>query len=127
MKHRRDNQERKIQRYRQYGHKKQNKDIKQTQHRKQQKDEQHRPHQKYTMSNPRKVLSVTEERIYKNGKDPFSCEKRLLPQQCNRVSGNSISYIQSNVRNGFYHNNVTLCLVTLLAIYSQTFPCGHLY
>ena len=75
MKHRKDNQERKIQRYRQYGHKKQNKDIKQTQHRKQQKDEQHRPHQKYTMSNPRKVLSVTEERIYENGKDPFSCEK----------------------------------------------------
>jgi hypothetical protein len=96
MKHRRDNQERKIQRYRQYGHKKQNKDIKQTQHRKQQKDEQHRPHQKYTMSNPRKVLSVTEERIYKNGKDPFSCEKRLLPQQCNLVSGNIINYIQSN-------------------------------
>ena len=96
MKHRRDNQERKFQRYRQYGHKKQNKDIKQTQHRKQQKDEQHRPHQKYTMSNPRKVLSVTEERIYKNGKDPFSCEKRLLPQQCNLVSGNIINYIQSS-------------------------------
>ena len=96
MKHRRDNQERKFQRYRQYGHKKQNKDINQTQHRKQQKDEQHRPHQKYTMSNPRKVLSVTEERIYKNGKDPFSCEKRLLPQQCNLVSGNIINYIQSN-------------------------------
>jgi len=35
--------------------------------------------------------------------------------------------IHCHLRNDFYHNNVTLCLVTALAIYSQTFPCGHLY